>query len=171
MHISIVGFQSYKNWACSICLPQAPACTSGSPSNWVCIAGNSRQQLSLNNKLSALPVLCCHAFVPDSVAVHFRVHSVLGSASLQHSSLVMLVLVGLCLLARHALFGRGRQQTPHETHSAVRGLVACLPHRASPQLLAPRRTTLPLLPATFPISNPDYLSLTVVGAALCCGVL
>ena len=46
--ISIVCHQSYKSWACSICLPQAPACTSGSPSNWVCIA--SKQQATTQLK-------------------------------------------------------------------------------------------------------------------------
>ena len=125
LHISIICHQSYKNWACSICLPQAPACTSGSPSNWVCVASkqqattqleqqtDAEQPPSLNNKLSALPALCSHAFVPDSVAVHFWVHSVLGGASLQRSSLVMLVLVGLCLLARRALSaGEGNISCP-----------------------------------------------------------
>ena len=64
---------------------------------------DAEQPPSLDNKLSALPALCSHDFVPDSVAVHFWVHSVLGGASLQRSSLVMLVLVGLCLLVRRAL--------------------------------------------------------------------
>ena len=49
-------------------------------------------------------------FVPDSVVVHFWVHPVLIGASLQCSSLVMLVLVGLCLLAWHAhLAGAGNR--------------------------------------------------------------
>ena len=63
----------------------------------------AEQPSSLNNTLSVLPALGSHAFVPDSVAVHFRVHSVLVGPLLQRSSLVMLVLLGLGLLARHTL--------------------------------------------------------------------
>ena len=57
----------------------------------------------LEQQTLLVSALCSHALVPDSVAVHFQVHSVLIGVSLQCSSLGILVLVVLCLLVRHAL--------------------------------------------------------------------
>ena len=68
----------------------------------------------LEQQTLAVSALCSHAFVPDSVAVLFRVHTVLVGVSLQCSSLVMLVLVGSCLLAWRALWAGGRQHKPSE---------------------------------------------------------
>ena len=58
----------------------------------------------LEQQTLVVSALGSHVFVPDSVAVHFWVHSVLVGALLHCGSLVMLVLVGLFLLVWHDLF-------------------------------------------------------------------